>query len=160
MTWNLTNLQFFKRRNPGNMSLKKKKNGFKETYRYPIWDQVESWLLFLIYKSCPVACKHRDPTQSVPVIDCYFLKSRTDCVGGHTHTELKNQKPKTKNKQNITKQKKRQEKKKKKKSGYEKLAWQGFEPGPSELAKIENHWTTFETWIKELGIVGFHMTSG
>ena len=118
---------------------KEKKNAFKETY--PIWDQVESWLLFLIYKSCPVAYKHRDPTQSVHVIDCYFLKSRTDCVGGHTHTKLKKQKNKNKKQ---TKQNKRKEKKKKeKKSGYEKLAWQGFEPGPPELAKIENHWTTF-----------------
>ena len=61
-----------------------------------------------------MACKHRDPKQSVHVIDCYFLKSRTDCVGGHTHTELKNQKPKTKNKQNITKEKKRKEKEEKK----------------------------------------------
>ena len=64
-----------------------------------------------------MAYKHRDPTQSVHVIDCYFLKSRTDCVGGHTHTKLKKTK-KQKQKTNKTKQKK----KKKKKSGYEKLA--------------------------------------
>ena len=139
---------------------KEKKNGFKETY--PIWDQVESWLLFLIYKSCQVVYKHRAPTQSVHVIDCYFLKSRTDCVGGHTHTKkkTKNKKQKQKQETHKAKEKKRKEKEKEKKSGYEKLAWQGFEPGPSELAKIENHWTTFETWLKEIVIVGFYITSG
>ena len=69
-----------------------------------------------------MAYKHRDPTQSVHVIDCYFLKSRTDCVGGHTHTKLKKTK-KQKQKTNKTKQNKtKQKKKKKKKSGYEKLA--------------------------------------
>ena len=60
-----------------------------------------------------MAYKHRDPTQSVHVIDCYFLKSRTDCVGGHTHTKLKKQKNKNKKqtKQNKTKQKKKKKKK-------------------------------------------------
>ena len=78
----------------------------------------------------------------------------------HTLKKNKNKKSKNKNKKH-TKQKKRKEKKKrKKKIGNEKLAWQGFEPGPSELAKIENHWTTFETWLKELVIVGFYITSG
>ena len=63
-----------------------------------------------------MAYKHRDPTQSVHVIDCYFLKSRTDCVGGHTHTKLKkNKKTKTKNKQNKTKQNKTKEKEEEKK---------------------------------------------
>ena len=61
-----------------------------------------------------MAYKHRDPTQSVHVIDCYFLKSRTDCVGGHTHTKLKKQKNKNK------KQTKRKEKKKKKKKAVTK----------------------------------------
>ena len=64
-----------------------------------------------------MAYKHRDPTQSVHVIDCYFLKSRTDCVGGHTHTKLKNQKNKNKKQ---TKQNKRKEKKKKKKKAVTK----------------------------------------
>ena len=61
-----------------------------------------------------MAYKHRDPTQSVHVIDCYFLKSRTDCVGGHTHTKLKKQKNKNKKqaKQNKTKQKIKKKKKK------------------------------------------------
>ena len=89
------------------MSLKKKKNGFKETY--PIWDQVESWLLFLIYKSCPVAYKHRDPTQSVHVID-YYLQKHQQIVWEATHTQnQKTKKTKTKNKQ-----KKRKEKEEKK----------------------------------------------
>ena len=57
-----------------------------------------------------MAYKHRDPTQSVHVIDCYFLKSRTDCVGGHTHTKLKKQKNKNKKQ---TKQNKRKEKEEK-----------------------------------------------
>ena len=64
-----------------------------------------------------MAYKHRDPAQSVHVIDCYFLKSRTDCVGGHTHTKLKKQKNRNKKqakqaKQNKTKQKKKKKKKK------------------------------------------------
>ena len=79
------------------------------------------------------------------------------CGRPHTHKIKKTNKQKQKT--NKTKQNKTKEKEEKK-GGYEKLAWQGFEPGPSELAEIENHWTTFETWIKELGIVGFHMTSG
>ena len=61
--------------------------------------------------------KHRAPTQSVHVIDCYFLKSRTDCVGGHTHTLKKNKNKKNKNKnKKHTKQKKRKEKEKEKKA--------------------------------------------
>ena len=56
-----------------------------------------------------MAYKHRDPTQSVHVIDCYFLKSRTDCVGGHTHTKLKKQK-KQKQKTNKTKEKEEEKK--------------------------------------------------
>ena len=62
-----------------------------------------------------MAYKHRDPTQSVHVIDCYFLKSRTDCVGGHTHTKLKKTK-KQKQKTNKTKQNKRKEKEEEKKA--------------------------------------------
>ena len=61
-----------------------------------------------------MACKHRDPKQSVHVIDCYFLKSRTDCVGGHTHTKLKKTK-KQKQKTNKTKQNKTKEKEEEKK---------------------------------------------
>ena len=61
-----------------------------------------------------MAYKHRDPTQSVHVIDCYFLKSRTDCVGGHTHTKLKKTK-KQKQKTNKTKQNKTKEKEEEKK---------------------------------------------
>ena len=56
-----------------------------------------------------MAYKHRDPTQSIHVIDCYFLKSRTDCVGGHTHTKLKKQK-KQKQKTNKTKEKEEEKK--------------------------------------------------
>ena len=104
----------------------------------------------------------REPLRRREICSCnrllFFKITNRLCGGPHTH---RIKKPKTKNKKqtkhNKTKEKKR---KRRKKSGYEKLAWQGFEPGPSELAKIENHWTTFETWIKELGIVGFHMTSG
>ena len=59
-----------------------------------------------------MAYKHRDATQSVHVID-YFLKSRTDCVGGHTHTKLKKQKNKNKKQ---TKQNKRKEKEEEKKA--------------------------------------------
>ena len=69
-----------------------------------------------------MAYKHRDPTQSVHVIDCYFLKSRTDCVGGHTHTKLKkNKKTKTKNKQNKTKEKEEEEKKRLRKIGLTEI---------------------------------------
>ena len=57
--------------------------------------------------------KHRAPTQSVHVIDCYFLKSRTDCVGGHTHTKKKTkqkQKQKTRNTQSKRKEKEKEKK--------------------------------------------------
>ena len=61
--------------------------------------------------------KHRAPTQSVHVIDCYFLKSRTDCVGGHTHTKKKTKtkkaKTKTRNTQSKRKEKKRKRERKK-----------------------------------------------
>ena len=82
------------------------------------------------------------------------------CGRPHTHTKKKQKQKKQKQKQETHKAKEKKRKRKRKKSGYEKLAWQGFEPGPSELAKIENHWTTFETWLKELVIVGFYITSG